>query len=69
MNATMATENLRQRNVPTSVPMNGSKATTEKAKLSTEPTPHPGGEIKHGAWKQALRMLLFAAYFNGSIIA
>jgi len=49
--------------------MNGSKATTEKAKLSTEPTPHPGGEIKHGAWKQALRMLLFAAYFNGSIIA
>ena len=69
MNATMATETLRQRYPPASVPIVDSKPTSGKAELSTEPTPHPGGKIKHGAWKQALRMFLFAVYFNGSILA
>ncbi|KAF2205179.1 acyltransferase-domain-containing protein [Delitschia confertaspora ATCC 74209] len=36
-----------------------------KARLEAQ---HPGGRIKHGAWKQALRMVLFAVYFNGSCI-
>ncbi|KAF2819098.1 acyltransferase-domain-containing protein [Ophiobolus disseminans] len=65
----MANENLRQRHAPTTASIVDSKATTQEPKLSKEPTPHPAGEIKHGAWKQALRMFLFAAYFNGSIMA
>jgi lysocardiolipin and lysophospholipid acyltransferase len=38
-------------------------------KEGPDTTQHPGGEIKHGVFAQALRMFLFAAYFNGSIIA
>ncbi|EMD92575.1 hypothetical protein COCC4DRAFT_58130 [Bipolaris maydis ATCC 48331] len=34
-----------------------------------EPAQHPAGDIKHGAFAQALRMFLFAAYFAGSIMA
>jgi len=32
-------------------------------------TPHPGGNIKHGTVSQGIRMMLFALYFNGSIVA
>jgi lysocardiolipin and lysophospholipid acyltransferase len=43
---------------------------TKKAEQETpNHTQHPGGEIKHGVFAQALRMCLFAAYFNGSIVA
>lgn len=34
-----------------------------------EPPQHPAGKIKHGVFAQALRMVLFAAYFSGSILA
>jgi lysocardiolipin and lysophospholipid acyltransferase len=64
----MATENLRQRHAPTPTPNPTTKPTSGPEKPA-EPTEHPGGKIKHGAFQQALRMFLFAAYFNGSIIA
>jgi lysocardiolipin and lysophospholipid acyltransferase len=65
----MANENLRQRHPPAPVQTLDSKPTNGAPKLSREDTPHPGGEIKHGPWQQALRMFLFAVYFNGSILA
>lgn len=58
----MDAEALRQRHPPPSRPTPDGQTTTEKS-------PHPGGEIKHGTWKQALRMFLFAVYFNGSCLA
>jgi lysocardiolipin and lysophospholipid acyltransferase len=48
------------------------ETTEQPASTKTEQpqnSQHPGGEIKHGVLAQALRMCLFAAYFNGSIIA
>ncbi|KAH7087383.1 acyltransferase-domain-containing protein [Paraphoma chrysanthemicola] len=67
--STMTTDSLRQRQPPASVPISDTIATPEKPKLSNEPAPHPAGEIKHGPWQQALRMFLFAVYFNGSCLA
>lgn len=63
----MSTENLRQRVPPTSTTTLDPKSSEKKR--SKEPTPHPAGEVKHGTLHQALRMLLFAVYFNGSCIA
>jgi lysocardiolipin and lysophospholipid acyltransferase len=63
----MATDTLRQRHAPTSAQILDPKSSPEKSK--PEGTQHPGGEIKHGPFQQALRMFLFAAYFNGSILA
>jgi lysocardiolipin and lysophospholipid acyltransferase len=63
----MATDTLRQRHAPASAQVLNHKSPPEKSK--TEATQHPGGEIKHGPFQQALRMFLFAAYFNGSILA
>jgi lysocardiolipin and lysophospholipid acyltransferase len=81
----MTTDGIRQRQMPATVPVieklkaqrtqaapepAGATDTTEpEAVKATESTQHPGGEIKHGVFAQALRMCLFAAYFNGSIIA
>jgi hypothetical protein len=67
--STMTTENLRQRQPPAYLPIVDTTATPEKPKLSNGPIPHPAGEIKHGPWQQALRMFLFAVYFNGSCLA
>jgi hypothetical protein len=68
MNTTMAAETLRQRLPPASAQIRDTKS-AGTPKQSTEPTQHPGGEIKHGPWQQALRMFMFAVYFNGSILA
>ncbi|KAF1851172.1 acyltransferase-domain-containing protein [Cucurbitaria berberidis CBS 394.84] len=70
MNSTMTTEGLkqRQRQPPASVPVI-KKLREERLGKATEPTPHPGGKIKHGVAKQALRMFLFAVYFSTSIFA
>ena len=68
MTAAMTTEGLKQRHPPSSVPVI-QKLRTERLGQSTEGTPHPGGEIKHGAFQQGLRMFLFAVYFIGSILA
>jgi lysocardiolipin and lysophospholipid acyltransferase len=67
MSTTMTTDHLRQRHGLATAEVPDDKLTTEKSK--PESTQHPGGEIKHGAWQQALRMFLFAVYFNGSILA
>jgi lysocardiolipin and lysophospholipid acyltransferase len=79
MNDTMTTEGIRQRQPPATVPVieklkaqraQTAPETTETiAQETRNHTQHPGGEIKHGVLAQALRMCLFAAYFNGSIIA
>lgn len=63
----METEGLTQRHPPASVPVI-EKLRAERTKASPESTPHPAGKIKHGTCKQAIRMSLFAMYFNGSII-
>lgn len=67
MSNSMATDNLRQRHGPTTTEVSDSISSSEES--PSEQTPHPGGEIKHGPWQQALRMFLFAVYFNGSILA
>lgn len=59
MSVTMNTEGVRQRIPPTSV---AEKKEQEK-KIAEQQ--HPGGDIKHGTWDQALRMILFGLYFNG----
>lgn len=69
MSLTMTADNLRQRHQPASAKVLNLEHIPEKPISSAEHTEHPGGRIKHGTWKQALRMFLFAAYFNGSIIA
>ncbi|KAF2811076.1 acyltransferase-domain-containing protein [Mytilinidion resinicola] len=66
----MATNDLRQRYPAASVTPkaeNGAatNGTAEKIKSGEL---HPGGAIKHGTYKQALRMALFAAYFNGCCV-
>jgi len=61
----MGTDTLRQRHATTTSPTTNSTTPPD----SEEVAEHPGGKIKHGAWTQALRMCLFAAYFNGSIMA
>ncbi|KAH4084099.1 hypothetical protein HBH70_027370 [Parastagonospora nodorum] len=63
----MATDNLRQRHGPATAQVADPSSSSDEPR--SEPTPHPGGEIKHGPWQQALRMFLFAVYFNGSILA
>ncbi|KAI8941019.1 hypothetical protein NX059_002265 [Plenodomus lindquistii] len=75
----MAVNGLKQRYPPGSVPVpviEKLKAQrSANAQISTHTTdekghtPHPGGEIKHGTFKQAIRMSLFALYFNSSILA
>jgi lysocardiolipin and lysophospholipid acyltransferase len=60
-------ENLRQRHAP--VEMQSSKPATQKPKPSMTARPHPEKENEHPAWHQALRMVLFSVYFNGSILA
>jgi lysocardiolipin and lysophospholipid acyltransferase len=69
----MATKGIRQRQPPASVPVI-EKLRAQRTKAPLEPklpdsTQHPAGEVKHGPVVQFLRMCLFAAYFNGSIIA
>ncbi|KAF2114906.1 acyltransferase-domain-containing protein [Lophiotrema nucula] len=61
----MATSALRQRHPTASVQIED-RATTD-AKIADQQ--HPGGRIKHGPWAQALRMLFFTLYFNGSCMA
>jgi lysocardiolipin and lysophospholipid acyltransferase len=68
MNTTMTTDGLKQRHPPNSVPVI-EKLKQERTKGATEKTPHPAGEIKHGFISQAIRMSLFALYFNSSILA
>lgn len=63
MPVTMNTEGVRQRVPPASAPLE-----TESQKNMAEHA-HPLGAPKHGTWKQALRMFLFAVYFNGGCIA
>ncbi|ORY17641.1 acyltransferase-domain-containing protein [Clohesyomyces aquaticus] len=64
MQPTMATPNgLKQRHPPASAPSIKEGEKEEIAEMQ-----HPGGAIKHGTWQQGLRMLLFALYFNGSIV-
>ncbi|KAF2005510.1 acyltransferase-domain-containing protein [Amniculicola lignicola CBS 123094] len=58
----MATNGLKQRHPPASVP----DKKEEDTKIAEQQ--HPGGAIKHGVWKQGLRMLLFAVYFNGCCV-
>ena len=64
----METQGLKQRHPLASVPVI-EKLRKERTGQSTEPTAHPAGKPKHGVLHQALRMCLFALYFNGSIIA
>ncbi|KAB2100659.1 hypothetical protein AG0111_0g11174 [Alternaria gaisen] len=69
----MSTKSIRQRQPPASVPVI-EKLKAQRTKAPAEPTlpdptQHPAGEVKHGVFAQAMRMCLFAAYFNGSIIA
>ncbi|KAF2181631.1 acyltransferase-domain-containing protein [Zopfia rhizophila CBS 207.26] len=59
----MATNGLKQRHPLASV---NEVKLQEKVKSGHQ---HPGGAIKHGTWDQALRMALFALYFNGSCIS
>lgn len=63
----MTTDSLRQRHAPASAQALDSEPTSEKA--MPEVTQHPAGEIRHGPFQQALRMFLFAVYFNSSILA
>lgn len=63
----MTAKGLRQRQPPASVPVI-EKLKAQRTKAS-HATPHPAGKVKHGIFTQAIRMFLFAAYFNGSIIA
>jgi lysocardiolipin and lysophospholipid acyltransferase len=63
MLTTMTTDGVRQRIPPASV---AEKKEREKNIAEQE---HPAGPIKHGALKQAIRMSLFAMYFNSCIIA
>ena len=67
MNSTMTTEGLKQRQPPATVPVI-KKLREERLGKPTEDIAHPGGEIKHGALQQALRMFLLAVYFFGSIL-
>jgi len=67
MSENMATDELRQRHGPTNAQVSDSKSSSEAS--PSGPTRHPGGDMKHGPWQQALRMFLFAVYFNGSILA
>jgi hypothetical protein len=73
----MNTEGVRQRILPPSPPSSvtdekpreyADKSVCEKSRTTEEQIQHPGGAIKHGAWTQALRMLLFALYFNGCCV-
>ncbi|KAJ4366867.1 hypothetical protein N0V83_007395 [Neocucurbitaria cava] len=75
MNSTMTTEGLkqrrqqqRQRQPPAMVPV-VKKLREERLGRSTDHIPHPGGEIKHGFLKQALRALGLVVYFFGSILS
>jgi len=61
----MAANGLKQRHPAASVSILERKETQEKIAEQQ----HPGGAIKHGTWEQALRMLLFALYFNGCCLA
>ena len=63
----MTAKGLRQRQPPASVPVI-EKLKAQRTKTQ-HPAQHPAGKVKHGIFAQALRMFLFAAYFNGSIIA
>jgi hypothetical protein len=69
----MSTKSIRQRQPPAIVPviekLKAQRAKTPSGPKLPDPTQHPAGEVKHGVFAQAMRMCLFAAYFNGSIIA
>lgn len=68
MRTAMATEGLKMRHPAASVqPISIQEKKAEQKKMAEQQ--HPGGAIKHGFWDQALRMLLFFLYFNGSCIA
>jgi lysocardiolipin and lysophospholipid acyltransferase len=64
----MAPENLRQRHLPLT-PVHTPKLSEAPSMRSEKDTQHPRGVEGLAAWQQALRMFLFAAYFNGSCIA
>ncbi|OAL51374.1 acyltransferase-domain-containing protein [Pyrenochaeta sp. DS3sAY3a] len=64
----MATNGLKLRHPPGPIPVI-EKLKRERSKTSPESTVHQKDRPKHGAFLQGLRMLLFAVYFNGSIIA
>jgi lysocardiolipin and lysophospholipid acyltransferase len=69
MDTATADAGLKQRHPPVSVQLEEKKP-NERPKLSERAhSNHPAGRIKHGLFKQFLRMCAFAAYFNGSIIA
>jgi hypothetical protein len=61
----MEFEGLKQRYPAASAPPHTQNGTAEKIKAGEL---HPGGAIKHGIYKQALRMALLAAYFNGCCV-
>ncbi|EMD67496.1 hypothetical protein COCSADRAFT_34293 [Bipolaris sorokiniana ND90Pr] len=69
----MSIEGLRQRQMPVEPPviakLKAQRTKTPARPQDPEPAQHPAGDIKHGAFAQALRMFLFAAYFAGSIMA
>jgi lysocardiolipin and lysophospholipid acyltransferase len=69
----MSTIDIRQRKPPAFVPviekLKAQRTKTSSAPKLPDPTQHPAGKVKHGPVVQFLRMCLFAAYFNGSIIA
>lgn len=78
MNTTMSAEGLKMRHPVASAPATVQPISIQEKKAEqrkkveaaeTTETPHPGGEIKHGFWVQALRMLLLFMYFNGGCIA
>lgn len=72
-NLTMSIQGLRQRQMPVEPPviakLKAQRTKTPARPQDPEPAKHPAGDIKHGAFAQALRMFLFAAYFAGSIVA
>lgn len=72
----MAPQGLKQRHPPDSTAQrtSNSKDSIDSANATDTPeapdaTSHPGGTIKHGTVSQGIRMVLFALYFNGSIVA
>ncbi|KAL6704550.1 hypothetical protein ACN47E_008060 [Coniothyrium glycines] len=64
----MSTDGLKQRHPSASVPVI-EKLKQQRTQNATEPTSHPAGKVKHGFLAQAIRMSLFALYFNSSIVA
>jgi 1-acyl-sn-glycerol-3-phosphate acyltransferase len=62
----METDGLKQRH-PSSNPVSSSDSVDIKSKSSSEP--HPAGEVRHPAWMQLVRMLLFETWFNACCVS